>query len=168
MFKEIPIESLQINPFTLIGKEWALITAGNETEYNTMTASWGHMGVIWNKNVITVYVRPQRYTNEFMQKFDHFTLSFYPEKYKDALTFCGRHSGRHVNKAKEAHLNPIFEENVTYFSEAKLVFVCKKIYEDRIDPTHFLQEDIHSKYPEKDYHIVYMGEVEKVYQTVQD
>ena len=82
------------------------------------------------QNVITVYVRPQRHTNEFIQKFDHFSLSFYLEEYKDALTFCGRHSGRDVNKAKEAHLSPVFKDSTVFFSEAKLVCICKKIYED--------------------------------------
>ena len=165
MLKEINIDQLNVNPFTLIDKEWALITAGDKEQFNTMTASWGHMGVIWNKNVITVYVRPQRYTNDFMQQFDHFTVSFYPEKYKDALMYCGRHSGRDVNKVKETNLTPIHENDVTYFEESKLVFVCKKIYEDRIQPENFLTDEIQNNYPKHDYHIVYMGEVEKVYQS---
>ena len=68
-FKEVKAEELTMNPFTKIGKEWLLITAGNEEKCNTMTASWGAMGVMWGKNAVTVYIRPQRYTKEFV---DHF------------------------------------------------------------------------------------------------
>ena len=163
MLKEIELSQLQCNPFDLFNKDWALITAGNETKYNTMTASWGHMGVIWNKNIVTVYVRPQRYTHDFMEEFDHFTVSFYPEEYREALTFCGRKSGRDFDKAKETGLQPVFENNMTYFAQAKLVLECKKVYVDRIDPKGFLDSTIEKNYPLQDYHTVYMGEVEKVY-----
>ena len=162
MLQEIKIEELNFDPFTLIGKDWSLITVGDENEFNTMTASWGHVGVIWNKNVVTVYVRPQRYTNDFMQKFDRFTVSFYSESFRDALTYCGRNSGRDVDKVKETGLTPVHENGMTYFKEAKLVFECKKIYEDCIKPENFIDDSIHGNYPNKDYHIVYMGEVTKV------
>ena len=79
-FREIAIESLEFNPFTKIGKEWMLITAGDETKSNTMTASWGGLGIMWSKNVATAYVRPQRYTKEFMDKADTFTLTFFKEE----------------------------------------------------------------------------------------
>ena len=162
MLQEITIDQLKVNPFDLIGKQWALITAGNEKEFNTMTASWGHFGVIWNKNIITVYVRPQRFTNEFMKKSDTFTVSFYPEDYRQALTFCGKNSGRDVDKVKETGLSPIHDGEMTYFKEASIVFECKKVYEDCIKPENFLDDSIHNCYPNKDYHIVYMGEVTKV------
>ena len=87
-FKEIPLTDLQFNPFTKIGSEWMLITAGNEKKFNTMTASWGGMGVLWGKNVVTTYIRPQRYTKEFVDANDTFTLSFYGPQYKEALNFC--------------------------------------------------------------------------------
>ena len=88
-FKEVKAEELQFNPFTKIGKEWMLITAGTEEKYNTMTASWGGVGVIWGKDVVTAYIRPQRYTKEFVDANDTFTISFFPEGYKKALSLCG-------------------------------------------------------------------------------
>ena len=162
MLKEIHLEELQCNPFQLFHKDWALITAGDEKEYNTMTASWGHMGIIWNKNIVTVYVRPQRYTHDFMEKFDRFTVSFYPESCREALTFCGKNSGRDTNKAKETGLTPVHEEGMTYFSQAKLVLECKKVYVDEIDPKGFLDASIDKHYPIQDYHTVYMGEVIRI------
>ena len=93
-FKEISAEELQFNPFTKIGKEWMLVTAGDQEKHNTMTASWGGVGVMWGKNVVSVYIRPQRYTKEFVDANELFTLSFYDESYRKALNICGSKSGR--------------------------------------------------------------------------
>ena len=93
-FKEMKAEELQFNPFTKIGKEWMLVTAGDEEKHNTMTASWGAMGIMWGKNVATVYIRPQRYTKEFIDKEERFTVSFFSEEYRQALEVCGSKSGR--------------------------------------------------------------------------
>ena len=164
-FKEINIENLSFNPFTLIGKEWALLTAGNEESFNTMTVSWGNMGVMWNKNIVTAFVRPQRYTHGFIENDEYFSLSFYPKDKKNDLLFCGRNSGRDVDKTKEANLTPCFDDAV-YFEEAKLVFICKKIYKDTIKPEGFLADYIEGNYSLKDYHDVYMGEIIKVYEKV--
>ncbi len=98
-FKEIPIGSLTFNPFEKIGKEWFLVTAGDENGYNTMTASWGFMGVMWNKNTMTTVIRPSRYTYEFIEKAGLFTVSFLPEEKRPALNFCGSRSGRDFDKA---------------------------------------------------------------------
>ncbi len=162
MFREKEISELNFNPFTLIGKEWMLITIGNKDKFNTMTASWGFLGYIWEKNVAVTFIRPPRYTYEFAEKHDYFTLSFFEEKYKDALTFCGTVSGRDRDKIKETGLTPVFEGNFTYFKEAKLVFCCKKIYLDDIDNSRFLDEKIEKFYPKKDYHRMYFGEIIKV------
>ena len=103
-FKEVDIKSLNFNPFTKIGSEWMLITAGDESGCNTMTASWGGLGVLWGKNVATCYIRPQRYTKKFVDANDTFTLSFYGPEYKQALSICGSKSGRDCDKVKEADL----------------------------------------------------------------
>lgn len=105
-FKEVSVSDLSFNPFTKIGKEWMLITSGDENKWNTMTASWGFVGVMWNKNVIETVIRPTRYTIEFVEKNDLFTVSFFDEEYRKALQFCGAHSGRDCDKAKETGLNP--------------------------------------------------------------
>ena len=161
-FRSVPYDSLSLNPFTKIGKEWALLTAGDSSGFNMMTVSWGNMGVMWNKNIVTVFVRPQRYTKEFIDRSDKFTLSFYEEDLRPALSLCGSKSGRDLDKAKAAGLTPAFENGTTYFEEAKLVLECRKIYTDKIHPQGFLAEEIAASYPEKDYHIVYMGEILRV------
>ena len=109
-FKEVDIKSLNFNPFTKIGSEWMLITAGGESGCNTMTASWGGLGVLWGKNVATCYIRPQRYTKKFVDANDTFTLSFYGPEYKQALSICGSKSGRDCDKVKEAGLTPYFTD----------------------------------------------------------
>lgn len=162
-FKEIAISDLQFNPFTKIGSQWMLITAGDENKYNTMTASWGGMGVLWGKNVITTYIRPQRYTKEFVDANDTFTVSFYGPQYKEALNICGTLSGRDCDKVKKAGLTPCFIDGTTAFHEAELIFVCKKLYEDHMPPENFIAKENDAKwYPNKDYHTMYISEVVKV------
>ena len=162
MLHTIDPAALSLNPFTLIGKDWALLTAGGETGFNPMTVSWGNMGVMWNKNIVTVYVRPQRYTKEFIDRSDKFTLSFFEESMRPALKLCGSKSGRDLNKVEATGLTPIFEDGTTCFAEAKLVLECKKIYQDKIRPEGFLTPYIKDCYPQEDYHIIYMGEILKV------
>lgn len=163
-FQEISPKQLTKNPFSLLDDQWALLTAGNEKSYNTMTVSWGGVGVLWNKNVATVYVRPQRYTYEFIEKEDYFTLSFFTNDYKKALGFCGKYSGRDYDKAKETGLNPLKAAESISFEQAELILVCKKLYHDDIKPGNLLDDTIDcSNYPQKDYHRMYIGEIIKVY-----
>lgn len=161
-FKEVDIQRIKTNPFTLIGDEWMLITAGNREQCNTMTASWGGVGVIWNKNAVTIYIRPSRYTKEFIDKEDMFTVSFFDNQYKKALGICGSKSGRDCDKIKEAGLTVGYDGEVPYMNEAKLVLVCKKLYHDVIKPDNFEEEWIDDNYPGKDYHTMYIGEIVKV------
>ena len=162
-FQEIDVTKLEQNPFQLIGKDWALVTAGTPQKYNTMTVSWGNMGVMWNKNIVTAFIRPQRYTHEFLESGDTFTLSFYGEEMRKALSLCGKVSGRDVDKVTEAGLKPVIDGEHIYFEQAKLVFLCKKIYRDQICPEGFLADYIADSYPQKDYHDIYMGEILKAY-----
>lgn len=149
------------NTFSQIGEKWMLITAGNKEKFNTMTASWGMMGILWNKDVATAFVRPQRYTFEFLEKNDYYTLSFFESKYKKQLSYCGRNSGRNVDKIKETGLTPIFDEQAPYFKEASTVFMCKKIYGQFISPEGFIDVDLDKNYENKDYHKMYVGEIIK-------
>lgn len=164
MFHEVNPLELSCNPFQMIGKDWALVTAGDETGYNTMTVSWGNMGIMWNKNIVTVFIRPQRYTKEFLDRFDNFTLSFYEESSREALKLCGSKSGRDLDKIKAAGLTPVHENGTTYFKEARLVLECRKIYLDKIRPEGFLDPSIQKNYLENDYHLIYMGEITRVLQ----
>ncbi|MCI8455296.1 MAG: flavin reductase family protein [Lachnospiraceae bacterium] len=162
-FKEIDIRELSFNPFTKIGSEWMLVTAGNEQGFNTMTASWGGLGVLWGKYVATAYIRPQRYTKEFVDKNDCFTLSFYSEAYKEALNICGTLSGRDCKKTEQAGLTPYFTFGTTAFEQANLIFVCKKLYADHMPPENFIAKENDEKwYPQKDYHTMYIAEIMKV------
>lgn len=158
-------DMLSDNPFRLIGKDWMLITAGTPTHYNTMTASWGGMGVLWGKNVCFCFVRPQRHTLSFLKEQDHFTLSFFPEEYREAITYCGRHSGRDVDKAQETGLipHPLSEDAVT-FQQARLVLVCKKLYLQDITAEGFIDPQLISQhYPNGDFHKVFIGEIQQCY-----
>lgn len=162
-FESIPVESLEFNPFKELGKEWALVSAGDITSWNTMTVAWGGFGVMWEKNVIYSVIRPSRYTYEFIEKSDKFTLSFFRESHREALAFCGSHSGRDVDKAKATGLTPVGLEGSVGFKEARLTYLCRKIYHQDFDPKLFLDTAIESHYPEKDYHRLYVGEIVQVF-----
>ena len=128
-FQETDIHSLEFNPFDKISKQWMLITAGNEEKSNTMTASWGGVGIMWGKEVATAYIRPQRYTKEFVDREERFTLSFLPEEHRKALNVCGSVSGKNVeDKWKEAGLHPFYVDGTTGVEEAEMILVCRKLY----------------------------------------
>ncbi|MCG6551977.1 MAG: flavin reductase family protein [Candidatus Magnetominusculus sp. LBB02] len=160
-FIEVNPEDIPDNPFKVIGSQWMLVTAGNAQSFNTMTASWGGFGVMWAKKICTCVVRPTRHTYGFMEKSDTFSLSFFTPEYKKTLLFCGTHSGRDTDKMAETGLTPVEDVGTVYYNEARLVFVCKKIYHHDIDPARFLDTEIESNYPLKDYHRMYLGEVIK-------
>ena len=163
--KEIDIREVKENLVHLLADEWALVTAGRGDALGTMTVSWGGIGELWGKDMATIYIRPQRYTKKFLDENNYFTLSFYPEQYKDALRLCGSKSGREINKVEATGLTPCYYEKAPYFEEAKLVLVCRKLYYQDIDPTHFLDQGIDGKwYPQKDYHRMYIGEIVEAYQ----
>ena len=159
-FRETDVQSLKESTFKLLGSDWMLITAGSIESFNTMTAAWGGLGVLWDKNVCYCFIRPQRYTYEFMEKADSFTLSFFEEKYRGMLDFCGSNSGRDIDKVKKTGITPADGKlSTVYFSEARLVFICRKIYFQDIIPDHFLDQSIQKNYPKKDYHRMYIGEI---------
>lgn len=165
--KRIDVAALSQNVFSAIGKQWMLLTAGDRERANTMTVSWGGLGILWGKNVATVYVRPQRYTYEFMEKGDYFTLSFLGEEWREALKLCGSKSGREVDKFRETGLTLAYGAgDAPYLQQAQVVLVCKKLYFDDIEPSHFLDGDIDGKnYPGKDYHRMYIGEIVEAYEA---
>lgn len=160
LFNKIHPKDIKENIFKLIGDEWMLITAGAIDHYNMMTASWGTAGILWRKPVVFTFIRPQRYTYEFMEEHAHFSLSFFPEEHKDLLNLCGTTSGRDLNKMNIDGLTAMETPNATIgFQEAKLVLECRKIYFDDIKPEFFQVFDIEKVYPQKDYHRLYVGEI---------
>ncbi|MCU6763206.1 Flavoredoxin [uncultured Roseburia sp.] len=163
-FKEIKPEELKENPFTMIGKDWLLITAGTKECCNTMTASWGGLGVMWGKPSATVYIRQSRYTKEFVDKEEYFTISVMEESYREALKLCGTVSGRECDKMKEVGISAFEMEKSVGISEARIVMLCKKQYCQFMGPEGFTQQENDEKwYGDKDYHTMYIASVEKVF-----
>lgn len=164
MLEKCDVRTLEGNVFSMIGTQWMLITAGTPEHCNTMTASWGGLGVLWGSNVATCYIRPQRYTYEFVEKSPFFTLSFFGEEYRKALALCGAKSGREIDKIRECGFTVAAGAgNAPYFEEAELVLVCRKRYWQDLDPAHFLDSDIAKHYENHDYHRMYIGEIVEAY-----
>ena len=163
-YRLIPAEALSDNPFTLIGKDWMLITATDDKgDYNTMTASWGGVGVLWNKNVCFLFVRPERYTHDFAEKGSCMTLTFFGEEHRDALRFCGRNSGRTIDKVKACGLTPVRDEDgAVYFEEGRLVISVRKLYCGKLEESAFIDRDLLSHYESGGYHTFYIAEISSV------
>lgn len=165
MNKEYPV-------FDMFKNQWALVTAGTMDSYDGCTVGWGSLGTIWNKDTVTVYVHPDRYTSEFLRNHDTFTVSFFPEEYRKALGYMGSHSGRNEDKAINAGLTPVLMGDSVGFKEATLTFVCKKLYQHQFSREDLSQEiqDFYAKSPKvyPDYaggwqpHYVFVGEVLEV------
>ena len=161
--KEINAEEVKDNPFTLIGKDWMLITAEKEGKVNMMTASWGGVGVIWGKNAATVYIRQSRYTKPFIDEGETFSLCVLPSEMREVLNFCGSKSGRDFDKVKETGLTVEHADSVPYFKESRLVLVCKKMFQQRLDMNNAVDKSLAEKfYGSGDYHDMYIAEITKV------
>lgn len=160
-FIKTDTENLKDNVFSLIGNDWMLITAGEMNSWNTMTASWGQLGIMWNLPVSVCYIRPQRYTAEFVEQNEFYTLSFFSEQYRNALKFCGSRSGRDYDKAKETGLSPMQTENGSVaFEQARLILECRKLYTDVLKKESFASgQHMNRHYPNDDFHRIYMGEI---------
>lgn len=169
--KEIALQDLQLNPFSAFGKDWMALAAGNEQKgYNAMTIAWGHLGTIWERGdhrnclpTAICYVRPSRYTKEFVDKEEFFTLSHFPAQYRKALGYLGSHSGRGGDKIKAAGLTHVFLDGTTCFAQADLVFICRKLYSGELAENNFIEQGLVAfNYPERDFHTMYVGEIVKV------
>ena len=164
--KEITVSELHMNPVTGISNGWMLLTAGcEERGYNTMTCSWGHLGSLCNcsSGTAVCYVRPQRYTKEFVDREPLYTLCFFPEAYKKQLAYLGSHSGRDEDKVAKVGLTPVFDGGFTYFAEATLVLVCRKLYRAPMIEAGFLDKSVlEHNYPNRDLHDMYIGEIVKI------
>lgn len=161
--QRIDYTQLELNPFSMIGSESFLLTAGTMNDWNTMTAGWGGLGYIWEEPAAFVFVRESRFTYSFIDRHDRFTLSFFPPEMKDALAFCGTHSGRDTNKAKEAGLTPISLDGAVSFAEANLVFSCRKASKTVIDESSMIDSSILKLYPQRDWHSIFIGFIDGVY-----
>lgn len=165
MLKHIDISEFKENPFQIIGNDWMLITAGDQNNCNTMTASYGSLGILFGKPVAQIYVRPERYTYRFLEEQDFFTLSFFTEEYRSSLQYCGRNSGRDQDKIKACGLSLSYNDNgVPYFSEARLTLVCRKIYAQDLQRSLLsdgkLRESVYSSGGD---HRMYVGEIVDIF-----
>ncbi len=162
MFKEITTEEWQGNVFHKIGKDWMLISAKANDTCNAMTASWGGMGILWNKPVVFIFVRPQRFTNSLLMQSDHFAITFFPQEMREMLNYMGTASGKNEDKIAHAGLH-VMEDHAPYFAEANEAIICRKLFAQELDPECILDAQIDKQnYPLKDYHYLYVGEIEKI------
>ena len=165
----ISFKNLKLRSIDIWENQWFLMTSGDfmGRHFNTMTVAWGSFGVMWNKPFAQVVVRPVRYTYEYMEKYQTFTLSAFSKEYTDALNLLGTKSGRDGDKIAEAGLTPIASRVVASpsFTEVELIIECRKIYWDDFEPSHFLDQTIENNYPQKDYHRIYLGEIVNIQGT---
>lgn len=163
-FQPYPIEMLECSPFTLIGKSWAVLTAGNKQKANMMTISWGGMGVLWGKNVCYVFVRDSRYTKKFMDECPEFSLSFFPKEFsRSTLMYLGSVSGSREDKMKMARLNFNYADDIPFIDEGNLIFTCKKLSAVKLTPDTFIDPEIEpAHYKDGDLHTMYVGEILQV------
>ncbi|MDR1792148.1 MAG: flavin reductase [Bacteroidales bacterium] len=169
-YYKVPIEAIS-NDLFLINHQWMLITSGNETDFNTMTASWGGFGTLWNKPINFMFVRNTRYTFEFLEKNVNYTISFYDTaKYKDVLTMLGTKSGRNTDKIKESGFTPLqMPQGSMAFAEADMIIECSILYKDQLNPHNISSKEILNMFDfytnEKkiDRHYVFFGEIVSVW-----
>ena len=163
-FKQIPVEDFLVNAVTLFRDNWGLLTAGTVESHNTMTVSWGMLGELWGEDAAMVFVRPQRYTKQFMDANASFTLSFLPKdsESKRIHGICGTKSGRDINKPAEAGLTPVALEDSVYYEQAQSVILCRKLAAQDFDPACFLSDIPRDIYTERDYHTLYVGKIERI------
>lgn len=158
--KEISPYEIERNTFKLIGDDWLLITAEKDGKANTMTASWGGLGVFCGKNVVFTFIRPQRYTKEFVDGAEGFSISVFPEEYRSALNYLGKVSGRDENKIEKAEITVEHSDGIPYFAESDTVILCKKMCAVDLNENNFIQKEMCDKFfAQKDFHTLYIGEI---------
>ena len=162
-FQEISCQELQINPFSYMKPDCVLITAQDGDGVNPMTAGWGGLGLMWNKNTATLVVRPQRYTYQLMENTDTYTIAYFHDKCRKEIQLCGSKSGRDTDKMKECGFTMGETDGYRYIEQADVVFCCRKLYVQDMKPECFLDKELMQRnYPASDFHRIYIGEIEKV------
>ncbi len=160
--KQIHLSELNVSSFSLFNYQWCLIGVAGD-KVNAMTASWGGLGTLWNKAVVTIYVRPSRYTHVLLERDDHFTISFFGQQHRPVLNYLGTISGRDKDKIAECGISYHVNQGALYFDDAELIIKCKKILTQPLDE-HRISEDIKRlMYPNGDVHTMVIGEVEEVW-----
>jgi len=156
-------EKFERSPFGLIGTDWMLIAATKDGRTNAMTAAWGGLGRMWNKDVAFVVIRPQRFTKTLVDGAETFSLTFFGEEYKKMLGYMGSASGRDEDKIKKSGLTLLNDGDTPYFEEAKAAVLCKKLYAQEMRPDCFIDNALNTQfYPDSDHHTLYIAEVTKL------
>lgn len=163
----IDFKEFRSDIFSLFADQWFLLSAGSVTDgaFNTMTVSWGFMGTMWGKPMVISMVRPQRYTMEYLDNYDSFTLCGFGAEQRAALGLLGRLSGRDSDKITQSGLTPIPAAKVDApaFAEAELVIECRKQALSHLKGPDFLNKKlIREFYPERDFHKMVFGEVVRI------
>lgn len=161
MLKEKCIDDIG-NIFHMIGRDWMLVTAASGGRVNTMTASWGCAGILWNRPVCVCFIRPQRYTYELIEGSDVLSMSFFGGERRRELAICGAESGRNCDKFALTGLTPAYSGDTPYISEAGVVLICRKLYADDLKGECMLVPELQSHYMLRDYHRMYVCGIEKV------
>lgn len=161
-FQPFPMDELEFNPFKTIGQDWGLVCAGTKESANTMTISWGGVGVLWGKNVAFIFIRDSRFTKEFIDNTDFFSISFMGKNYREALNYCGSHSGREGDKVAKSGLTWNYKHSIPFIDEGDLILLCNKMASVKITKDSFLVPGIEKWYQDSDFHTMYVGEIIEV------
>lgn len=164
--KKQSIDEFTCNPVNQFDKKWALVTAGDASGVNTMTISWGAVGELWGKSVTFTFIRPQRYTKQFIDRQQTYSVCFFDEAYREELSYLGRVSGKDEDKIRNSGLTVAFVDGTPYFEQAQTVLICKKLYSQKLEKAAFLAPEIPQKvYAGDDYHTMYISEILSLYQA---
>lgn len=164
--KPVDVKTLSAEVFRVFGENNALLTAGDKTACNTMTIGWCGFGRLWNLPACTVYVRPERYTYQFMEAHDYFTVCILPKEKRQVMAVCGTKSGRDIDKIKMCDLTLRYGTgDAPFFDEAEMVVVCRKLYVQDMKPEHVVDHKaIDNFYEDAGWHRMYVGQVVEAYQ----
>lgn len=163
--KKLSVYDLTQNPFSLIGKSWAMITTRDGDKTNTMTASWGGVGIMWGKPAAFIFIRPQRFTRELIDVSGNFSICFFPESQREKLSYCGSHSGRDGDKLAHCGFTASTLDDAPVLDQAELVLTCKKLYRQQLDGEFFCVPGIDAQYyADHDYHYMYVAEILSAYE----
>lgn len=162
--REINPLEINLKVFEEISKNGFLLASGTLDSHNSMTVGWASIGYLWRKPMAFVYVRPQRYTYQFMEKNEYFSLNFFDDTFNDVLTLFGTKSGKNIDKMHHEKITPVsFENKTIYYKEAQKVFICRKVYQEDLKPKQFVDKSFIKNYPLNDFHRIYYGEIEKAF-----
>lgn len=159
-FQPYPIKEIEFNPFVKFGDEWGALTVKADDKVNSMTISWGGVGMLWNKPAATVYVRESRFTKSLLDKSGTFSVSFLPDKYRRTLKYLGQVSGKDEDKIKNSRLSINDYKGVPFIDEGNFIVICKKMYSVPLTLEGVVDKEVEEQhYKTKDLHTMYIGEI---------